>query len=301
MVTSENRQRKTWGAGERPLPMLGRWVLRFALYLAVLILAAAFGLPFLWTVFTSLKTPQEIFIFPPQWLPASPQWNNYVEIWEQAPLGTFFLNSCVVTVLSMIGQILSASLVAYGFARFRFPGRDILFIIVLSTLMLPWQVTIIPVFLIYRFLGWLDTLKPLTVPAYFGGGAFAIFLFRQFFLTIPKELDEAAKIDGANSLWIFFKVLVPLSRPIFITMAIFSFLGSWNDFFGPLIFLNTTEKFTLALGLTYFQRMIVVRGAGPMEHLMMAAAMAMTIPCLVLFLVLQRYFVRGIVMSGLKG
>jgi ABC-type glycerol-3-phosphate transport system permease component len=301
MVTSENRQRKTWGVGEGSWLVLGRWGSRFGLYLVILILAAAFGLPFLWTVLTSLKTPQEIFIFPPKWLPASPQWNNYVEIWEQAPLGTFFLNSCVVTVLSMTGQILSASLVAYGFARFRFPGRDILFIVLLSTLMLPWQVTIIPVFLIYKFLGWLDTLKPLTIPAYFGGGAFAIFLFRQFFLTIPKELDEAAKIDGANSLWIFFRILVPLSRPIFITMAIFSFLGSWNDFFGPLIFLNTAEKFTLPLGLTYFQQMVGVGATEPTEHLMMAAAMAMTAPCLVVFLVLQRHFVRGIVMSGLKG
>jgi len=167
--------------------------------------------------------------------------------------------------------------------------------------MLPGQVTIIPVFLIFKFLGWLDTLKPLIVPSYFGGGAFAIFLFRQFFLTIPKEFDEAAKIDGANSLWIFFRIILPLSRPVLVTMAIFSFLGSWNDFFGPLIFLNSSEKFTLALGLTYFQRIVGVGATEPTEHLLMAAAMTMTIPCLVLFVVLQRYWVRGIVMTGLKG
>jgi multiple sugar transport system permease protein len=300
MVTSERTRRKTWVIGERPLLLLRRWGSQIGLYLAVMILATAFGLPFLWAVFTSLKTPPEIFIFPPKWFPEVPQWENYVEIWRQAPLGTFFLNSTIVTLLSMAGQLVSASLVAYGFARFRFPGRDILFVAMLSTLMLPPQVTIIPTFLLFKFLEWLDTLKPLIVPAYFGGGAFAIFLFRQFFLTIPRELDEAAKIDGANSLWIFFQVLVPLSKPVFVTMGIFSFLGSWNDFFGPLIFLNTTEKFTMALGLNYFRR-IVTTGGQPTEHLMMAAAMTMTIPVLVVFLVLQRYWVAGIVMSGIKG
>lgn len=300
MVASEKRQGRIWGIEEGTLLMLRRWALQIILYLPVLILAAAFGLPFLWAVLTSLKKPVEIFVFPPKWLPASPQWTNYVEIWRLAPFARFLWNSCVVTFLSMIGQLVSASLVAYGFARFRFPARDVLFVVLLSTLMLPNQVTVVPMFLLFKFLGWLDTLKPLIVPAYFGGGAFAIFLFRQFFLTIPRELDEAAKIDGANTLWIFARVLVPLSKPIFTTMAIFSFLGNWNSFFYPLIFLNTTEKFTLALGLSYFQR-VASMGGKATEHLLMAAAMTMTFPCVVLFLVMQRYFVRGIVMSGIKG
>jgi multiple sugar transport system permease protein len=166
--------------------------------------------------------------------------------------------------------------------------------------MLPEQITIIPTFLLYKALGWLDSLKPLIIPAYFGGGAFAVFLFRQFFLTIPKEFDEAAKMDGASSLVIFWKILVPLSVPIFTTMGIFSFLGNWNSFFYPLIFLNSKENFTLALGLRYFQRTVTAGGQAT-EHLMMAAAMVMTLPCVLLFLVLQRYFIRGIVMSGLKG
>lgn len=285
---------------ERWLPVLRRWVSQIGLYMALLMLAVAFGLPFLWTVLTSLKLPQEIYAFPPRMLPSSPQWNNYVEIFKRAPLGTFILNSAVVTLLSMIGQILSASLVAYGFARFRFPGRDALFVVVLSTMMLPAQITIIPRFLLFKSLGWLDTYKPLIVPRYFGGGAFMIFLFRQFFLTIPREFDEAAKVDGANSLWIFARILVPLSTPVFITSAIFTFLSNWNDFFGPLIFLNTMEKFTLALGLAYFRNIPEV-GVEATEHFMMAAAMTMTIPCLVVFLILQRYFVRGMVMSGLKG
>lgn len=269
-------------------------------YTVAIILALLFGTPFLWALLTSLKTPDEVFIFPPQWLPAVPQWYNYVEIFQQAPLALFFLNSCVMTFMTMVGQLLSSSLVAYGFARFRFAGRDLLFIVLLSTLMLPSQVTIIPNFLLFKYLGWLDSLKPMIVPAYFGGGAFAIFLFRQFFLTLPRELDAAAKIDGANSLQIFFLVLAPLAKPAFITMAIFSFLGSWNDFFNPLIFVNTVEKFPLALGLTYFQRVAI--SAGPStEHLLMAAAMTMTFPCLLIFVILQRYWVQGIVMTGIKG
>lgn len=269
-------------------------------FLVVLVLAAAFGLPFLWAVLTSLKVPREIFIFPPTWLPEAPQWSNYIEVFRQAPLALFFWNSLKVTVLTGIGQILSASLVAYGFARFRFPGRNILFLVMLSTLMLPPQITIIPTFLLFKWLGWLDQLRSLYIPPWFGGGAFAIFLFRQFFLTIPREFDEAAKIDGANSLWIFFRVLTPLSVPVFVTMGIFSFLGSWNDFFGPLIFLNTTEKFTLALGLTYFQRVVSLGGQAT-EHLMMAASIIMTLPCLLVFILLQRYWIQGIVMSGIKG
>jgi ABC-type glycerol-3-phosphate transport system permease component len=209
-------------------------------------------------------------------------------------------NSAVITIGHMAGQLASASLVAYGFARFRFPGRDALFMLVLSTLMLPPQVTLIPTFIIFRTLGWLDTYKPLIVPAYFGGGAFAIFLFRQFYLTIPKEYDEAAKIDGASSLLIFLRILVPMSKPVFITMAIFSFLGSWNAFFYPLIYLNTLEKFTLQLGLQYFRRSADA-GGQPTEHLLMASAMVATLPCVLLFLVLQRYFVRGVVLSGIKG
>ena len=280
--------------------ILRGWAGRIGLYVLLCSLAALFGVPLLWAFLTSLKTPAEIFIFPPKWLPASPQWGNYVEIWRQAPLAIFLRNSVVITFLSMVGQLLSASLVAYGFSRFRFPGRNALFVLVLSTLMLPEQITIIPTFLLYKWLGWLDTFKPLIVPSYFGGGAFAVFLFRQFFLTVPREYDEAAKMDGANSLTIFSRIMVPLAVPVFTTMGIFSFLGNWNSFFYPLIFLNTTEKFTLALGLRYFQRTVTAGGRAT-EHLLMAAAMVMTLPCVLLFLAMQRYFVRGIVMSGIKG
>jgi ABC-type glycerol-3-phosphate transport system permease component len=271
------------------------------LYLVAVILGLMFAFPFIWAIFTSLKTTQELYLFPPRLFPNSLQWNNYVEIWQAAPFGQFFLNSTVVAVLSVSGQVLSTSLVAYGFARFRFPRRDLLFLVVLSTLMLPPQVTVVPSFLLFKFLGWLDSFKPLVVPHWFAGSAFAIFLFRQFFLTIPKELDEAAKIDGANSLWIFFKIIVPLSTPVFITITVLAFLGSWNDFFAPLIYLNSTDNLTLPLGLAYFRR-IGMSGGRATEHLLMAASMAMTLPCIVLFLVLQRYYVRGVtIASGSKG
>jgi len=300
MVAVETEVKKSRRGQADTQLILRRWASQFGVYLLLLILAAMFGLPFLWAVLTSFKTPAEIFIFPPKWLPARFQWSNYIEIWRQAPFANFLLNSFTVTSLSMIGQLLSASLVAYGFARFRFPGRDALFFVVLSTMMLPTQITLIPTFLLYKSLGWLDSFKPLIVPSYFGGGAFAVFLFRQFFLTIPKEFDEAARMDGANSLLIFFRILAPLSVPIFTTMAIFSFLWNWNSFLYPLIFLNTTEKFTLSLGLRYFQR-VATAGGQAREHLLMAGAMVMTAPCILLFIVLQRYFVRGIVMSGIKG
>ena len=271
-----------------------------AVYLILAFLVLMFGVPFLWTVLTSLKTTAEIFVYPPKFLPDVPQWSNYIEIWARAPLATFFLNSVVVAVLGMLGQLVSASLVAYGFSRFRFPGRDLLFIVMLSTLMLPTQVTIIPTFLLFKVLGFLDSLKPLIVPSYFGGGAFAIFLFRQFFMTIPTEFDEAAKIDGAGSLWIFTRILLPLAKPVLITMAIFSFLANWNDYFNPLIYLNSPEHYTLAIGLTYYQR-VLTAGGHAIEHLMMAAAMVMTLPSLLVFLVLQNYYTEGITMSGLKG
>ena len=302
MVTSsEARSRPQWMSTPN-VSKIRRVVLhKSLLYLIALILGLIFAFPFVWAILTSLKTSKELYLFPPHLLPDSFQWNNYIDMWQAAPFAQFFLNSTVVAVLSVSGQVLSTSLVAYGFARFRFPKRDLIFLVVLSTLMLPPQVTIVPSFLLFKSLGWLDSFKPLVVPHWFAGSAFAIFLFRQFFLSIPKELDEAAKIDGANSLWIFFKIILPLSTPVFITITVLAFLGSWNDFFAPLIYLNSANNLTLPLGLAYFQR-IGISGGRATEHLLMAAAMAMTLPCVLLYLVLQRYYVRGVtVSSGSKG
>ena len=271
-----------------------RSILLYALAYGLTVL---FALPFLWALSSSLKPVNELFLWPPRLLPKTWSWQNYVEIWEVAPLARFFLNTVIVTVLTVTGRVLSSSFVAYGFARFRFPYRNFLFILVLSTLMLPYQVTIIPNFLLFKALGWLDTYNPLVIPHWLGGGAFSIFLFRQFFYTIPKDLDEAAKIDGANTLWIFLRIILPLSKPVIITMVVISFLDTWNDFFGPLIYLNSPEKYTLSLGLANFKR-VVSAGGRATEHLLMAASMVMTLPSILMFILLQRYYIQGVVFSS---
>jgi multiple sugar transport system permease protein len=269
-------------------------------YLIVLVLTLFFFGPFVWTVLSSLKSARELYLYPPSLLPAILRFGNYPEAWSKVPFLSFYTNSVIVTGLAVTGQTLTSTLVAYGFARFRFPFRNALFMLVLSTLMMPWEVTIVPSFLLFKWLGWLDTLTPLIVPSWFGGGPFFIFLMRQFFLTIPRDYDEAATIDGAGSFQILREILVPLCRPAITTVAIFSFLNHWNSFLEPLIYLNTPERFTVSLGLRFFQTAPNDSGE-PREHLLMAAAVIVVAPCVVLFFAAQRYFVKGIVMSGLKG
>jgi len=275
-------------------------IAKASIYLMAIILAAVFMGPFLFAFTTSFKAPSEIYIFPPRFFPAKWLWTNYVQAWTQAPFGLFFTNTLIITLLAMTGQIASATLVAYGFARFRFPGRDALFLLVISTLILPEEAVIIPTFLMFKAVGWLDTWFPLIVPFYFGGGAFSIFLLRQFFLTLPRDMDEAAEIDGASSLRVLWAIVVPLSKPAMATLAIFSFIGNWNSFFQPLIYLNTTDKFTISLGLSYYQN-VATAGGPATEQLLMAAACMATLPIIVIFFVFQRQFVQGIVLSGIKG
>jgi len=269
-------------------------------YAVVIVIAALFMGPFVWTVGSALKHPTELYIFPPTWMPAVAQWHNFPEVWRQVPFGQYVLNSCIVTGLALVGQVGSSVLVAYGFARFRFPGREPLFLLVLATMVLPNQVTLIPQFLMFRELGWLDSYRPLIIPAYFGGGAFYIFLMRQFFMTIPLDMDESARLDGASSFLILIRILLPLCGPAIATVAIFSFLGHWNEFLLPMIYLNTMDKFTLPIGLRYFQ-LAADTGGDPKEHLLMAASLMMSIPGIILFFTMQKYFVQGIVMSGIKG
>ncbi len=269
-------------------------------YLGVGILSLFFVGPFIWTILSSLKDASEIATFPPTFLPKVARFENYPDAWSRVPFLSFYVNSVLVTGLAALGQTVTATVVAYGFARFRFPLRNALFMLVLSTLMVPWEVTIVPSFLLFKVLSWLDTLTPLIVPHWFGGGPFFIFLMRQFFMTIPRDFDEAAKIDGANSFQVLWEILVPLCRPAITTVAIFAALFHWNAFIEPLIFLNTPEKFTISLGLRYFQTAPLDAGE-PKEHLLMAGTMIMIIPCVLLFFAAQRHFVRGIVLSGLKG
>jgi multiple sugar transport system permease protein len=277
-----------------------RLISQTLLYTIAILTALAFSLPFFWTISSSLKTAAEIRQIPPTFWPEEMRWTNYADVFRLAPFARFIWNTVVVTALAMIGQIVSAAAVAFGFTRFRFPGRDFLFFIVLSTMMLPWQVTIVPQFLLFRYLDWINTFLPLIVPSFFGGGAFFIFLLRQFFMTIPRDLDEAAKLDGASSVRIFWNVILPLSGPAIATVAIFSFLQHWNEFIGPLIFLNTEDKFTLSIGLRYFM-VNPFENDQPREAILMAASIIVALPSLILFFVAQKYFVRGIVTTGLKG
>ncbi|HBY97137.1 MAG TPA: sugar ABC transporter ATP-binding protein [Chloroflexi bacterium] len=252
---------------------------------------------------TSLKTQEALFRYPPQWLPEPTVWRNYITAWQILPFTHMLFNTVFVTVLAMFAEIASAALVAYGFARFRFPGRNVLFMLMLSTMMLPWIVTLIPVFVIWRKLDLVNTYDPLVLGAWFAWGPAYIFLLRQFFLTIPREIEEAAIIDGANTIQILFSVMLPLVKPALLAIAVMSFQGNWNNFKSPLIYLNNPiEKYTMSLGLFFFQGTFNVGGGeAPKWHLMMAMTTVMIIPILILFFLAQRYFIEGLTVGGVKG
>ena len=253
-------------------------------------------LPLVWMLSTSLKDPSGVFAFPPNFIPHPVRLMNYKLAMTALPFGRFFRNTLTITIAALIGQLSSCSLVAFSFARLRWSARDALFIVVLSTMMLPHQVTLIPTFLIFRGLGWLDTFLPMIVPAFFGGGPFLIFLMRQFFMTISLELDDAARIDGCSTFGIYARILLPLSKPVLTAAAIFSFQSHWNDFIRPLIYLQSMDKFTLSLGLRTFQG-----SYGTEWHLLMAASLVVMLPVLILFFVAQQYFIQGVVFTGVKG
>ena len=274
---------------------------RVFLYLLVILIGVMFMFPYFWTVSSSLKATHELYTWPPTMIPEQPIWNNYPHVFELHPFGIWLRNTVLITVLSTIGTTLSATVVGYALARLRWPGRDIIFLITLGTMMLPGEVTLIPKFLIFKELGWLNTIRPLWIPAFFGGGAFDIFLLRQFIQTIPKELDEAAYIDGASRFRILSTILVPLMKPAIATVTVIHFVWKWSEFMGPLIYLNTTNKFPVALGLRFFEEWGQSTGTSiPQDNFLMAACVMSSAPILMLFFFTQRYFVQGIVMSGLK-
>ncbi len=276
-----------------------RDALRTLLLLGVMLLISAiFLLPLIWMVSTSLKTNAEAYTWPPILIPSTLHWQNYPDAWnyENTQFSRWTLNTLFITVAVMAGVLLSSTMCAYGFARIRFPGRNFWFIFTIATIMLPPQVTLIPLYIAFFRIGWLDTFNPLIIPAWFGGGALNIFLLRQFFMGIPAELEDAAYIDGASRLQILLRIFVPLSMPGILTVAIFTFQGVWNDFYGPLIYLRSLEKFTLALGINQFNGLY---GQTQMQY-MMAVSFLMTIPMIVVFFVAQRYFIRGIVLTGVN-
>jgi multiple sugar transport system permease protein len=270
-------------------------------YVAMVLLSVVFIFPWFYTFTSSFMSASELYLFPPKLIPSRLQWENYSYIFSQVPFTRWLLNSIAVSVLATGGGLLSATLVAYSFSRFRWHGRDAIFAITLSTMMLPAEVTLIPTYLLFRNLGWLNTTKPLWVPSWFGGGAFSIFLLRQFIMALPRDFDEAATIDGAGPLRILISVLLPLMKPALATLGVISLIGAWNDFMGPLIYLTSPDKFTVALGLRYFQ----VSGGGastgvPTQHYLMGCCVLAALPIVILFFCAQKYFVQGIVMSGLK-
>jgi multiple sugar transport system permease protein len=266
-----------------------------ASYMILIGLSFVVLLPFFWMVSTSLKTKATMWQFPPQWIPDSPRWSNYVDAFSFAPFSTYIMNTLTIELFVILGQVVSCTIVAYGFSRFRFRGREVLFMIMLATMLIPDQVTMIPLFLMFSKFGWVDTYLPLTVPMFFGN-AFFVFLMRQYMLTIPKDLDEAAKIDGANSFQILWKVLVPLLRPSMTIIVVFTFSNVYNDFMGPLIYLNSPEKFTLAVGLANF-----VSSRGSEWNLLMAASTVTLLPLLILYYFAQRNLIGGVASMGIKG
>lgn len=262
----------------------------------LLALSLVFIAPFYWSLVASVSGLDGIYASPPRLWPAEFHFENYTKAMTILPFHIFVFNSFYVCIWCVTGQVFSSSLVAYAFARMRWVGRDVWFVILLGTMMLPGQVTMIPHYQIFRYLGWIDTLKPLIVPAFLGGGAFFIFLMRQFFKTIPVELEEAARLDGCSHLRVFWDIFLPLSGPALATISVMSFIAHWQDFMGPLIYLNSFEKFTVSIGLRMFQSIY-----GNFPHYMLAASNIALIPVLILFFLAQKYFVQGIVLTGMKG
>ncbi|HYF83316.1 MAG TPA: carbohydrate ABC transporter permease [Clostridia bacterium] len=264
-------------------------------YILLIIGSMIMAVPFIWLIRSSLMEPRQIFTFPPEWIPKPFVWSNYKNALKAAPFLIYLKNTMFIVVFVMGGTLLTSALSAYSFARFNWPGKKLMFYLLLSTMMLPYAVTLIPNFILWHWLGFTNTPVPLIVPAWFGGGAFNIFLLRQFFMTIPKELDEAALIDGANYFQIFFLILLPLMKPALAVVAIFTFMGTWNDFLGPLIYLGDSNKYTLAIGLAQFKGNYAAQW-----NYLMAASTVVILPIIVLFFVCQKYFVQGITLTGLK-
>lgn len=255
--------------------------------------------PFAWLVRSSLMSTAQIFIFPPEWIPDPVKWSNYWESLTIVPFYRYFLNTLTIELFVLVGILFSSTFAAYSFSRLKWPGRNVAFYLILSTMMLPYAVTLIPTFMMFQKVNAVNTFIPLTLPSWFGtgiNGAFNIFLLRQFFMTIPKELDEAAYMDGAKPFTVLWRLILPLSKPALIVVTIFTFISVWNDFLGPLIYLNDDNKFTLAMGLASFKGLLTAQWG-----YLMAASTAVVAPIVVLFFLAQRYFIEGITLTGIKG
>jgi len=277
---------------------LKRKMQRGLLFLALCVGAVSMAAPFFWMVSTSLSEAGQVFSenrpWWQEWLPVNFVWRNYVKVWSVVPFAKFYLNSVFVSLCITFGQVATSAMAAYAFARLSFPGRDKIFFGYLATMMIPGAVTMIPVFILLRHFGWIDSYKALILPGIFT--AYGTFMLRQFFLTLPKDLEDAAKIDGCSYIRIFWHIILPLSKPALATLTTFTFMGSWMNLMWPLIVVNTHTKYTLPVGLAYFQGV-----HGTDWTLLMAASMMMILPILIVFLFNQRFFVEGIKLTGIKG
>ncbi len=272
-----------------------RWVGRALVYALMTFLALLFMLPIFWMASTSLKMPQEIFAWPPEWIPSEPQWGNYAEAFGKYPLARYMLNSAILVLANIIGGLISTPIIAYGFARFDFPGKHVLFLLMLSTMMVPGHIKLIPMFWLYQKLGLIDTYWPLILPAFFGN-PFFIFLMTQFIRTIPRDLDDAARIDGAGAWGILYRIIIPLSRPALTVVVVFTFVWVWNDFLEPIIFLRDWNSYPISVGLAFFQGRYSVEW-----HLFMGATLVSIIPILVVYFFAQRHLIGGLASIGIKG
>ena len=285
---------------------IARGLRRLLIYVVLAFFSLFVLIPFAYMFSTSLKPESQLFIWPIRWVPDPIMWQNYIQAFVElssiAPGLTFWRilsNTLFITLLAMTGEIVAVTLVAYGFARFRFPGRDVLFLIMLSTMMLPAIITLIPTFLIWRTVGLIDQYDPLVLAAWLGGGAWAVFMLRQFILSVPKDIEEAAEIDGANTFQIYYMVMLPMIKPALLALGVLMFQGNWNNFMGPLIYLNTPVKFPMVVALKFFQESLSKEA--PKWHYMMAMSTVMAAPLLALYFVAQRYFIEGLTVGAVKG
>jgi len=271
------------------------WKVSKKVFLHIIIYAFALLVisPFLWMILTSLKDMSEIYVYPPKWLPEKFNFDNYVKAFTAAPFGRYYINSLVVAFAVTLGQLITCSMAAFAFARLRFKGRDILFYIFLGTMMIPYNVTMIPSFMVLYWLGWIDSYYALIVPGL--ASAFGTFLLRQFFITIPRELEEAAYIDGASRFQVLRRIILPLAKPALATLAIFTFMGVFNDFIWALIVINSEQMQTVQLGLAIFRDRYLTEW-----DLLMAGSVTAVLPILIVFFFAQKYFIKGITLSGLK-
>lgn len=286
----------------RKLTPLG-WVGEVLKYLLLIILSFTFMLPFIWMFTSALKDASQVFTVPPTWIPNPAYWENFYNAWTEMPFNTWLYNTVIkYAVPATVGAVVSSAICAYGFARLEWRLRDALFAICLATMMVPGQVTMVPLFIVFKKLGWVNTYYPLVIPSFFGGGAYNIFLLRQFFMTLPSELSDAARIDGASEFGILFRIILPLAKPALTVVALFRFMGAWNDYFGPLVYLSGQDQWTLARGLERLRGSAYEVGSSRMAYpYLMAVSSLITLPILVAFFFAQRTFIEGISLTGIKG